>query len=237
MHPRILALLAVCLALPAFADDAVRPGPIAVRESVERSRAEYKALHPTVTKKQAAHKVDEEVQQARARLGQAYKLRNPKQRAAALKAANDEIAALVGEANAIVKDYKQADRNRLMPLKLNGIGVGDVGRLTEKNKSVEGLSYDHRFIRCLKVLGKNELLAVLEYREPAATDGSGGEPQLVQSPQFILKGIPVSASSEQQLLTGVYDVVVSAQQEYAEPDGEPRNLLVLEVFNPDQPFR
>jgi hypothetical protein len=227
-----IVVLASVGALPAQ-----RPGPIEVREAVERSRAEYKALHPPVSQKEAAHKVDEEVQVARAKLGQAYKIRSPKQRAAAMKEANKEIAALVAEANAIVKDYKPEDRHRLMPLQLGGIAVGSVGRLTEKGSSADGLGYEHRFVRCIKVLNKDEMIAVLEYREAAPKDDPDSRPEKIESSRFILKGIPVSASTEKQLLTGVYDVVVTAQQDYSEPDGEPMQFYVLEVFDPDKPFR
>jgi hypothetical protein len=216
---------------------AQRPGPIEVREAVERSRAEYKALHPPVSRKEAARKVDEEVQQARAKLGRAYKIRSPKQRAAAIKDANDEIAALVAEANAIVKDYQPEDRHRLMPLKLGGIAIGSVGRLTEKGQSADGLGYEHRFVRCVKAINKDEMIAVLEHREPALKDDPDSEPQKIESSRFILKGIPVTASTEKQLLTGVYDVVVTGQQEYSEADGQSMQLYVLEVFNPDKPFR
>lgn len=216
---------------------AQRPGPIEVREAVERSRAEYKALHPPVSQKEAAHKVDEEVQQARARLGQAYRIRSPKQKAAAIKKANDEIAALVAEANAIVKDYKPEDRNRLMPLQLNAIAIGSVGRLTEKGQSADEIGYEHRFVRCVKVLNKDEMLAILEYREAAPKDDPDTRPEKFESSRFILKGLPVTASTEKQLLTGVYDVVVTGQQEYSEPDCEPMQLFVLEVFNPDKAFR
>ena len=217
--------------------NAQRPGPIEVREAVERSRAEYKALHPPVSQKEAAHKVDEEVQIARAKLGRAYKIRSPKQKAAAIKEANDEIAALVAEANAIVKDYKPEDRNRLMPLQLNAIAIGSVGRLTEKNVLADGLGYDHRFVRCIKVLGKDEMIAILEYREAAPKDDPDKRPEKFESPRFILKGIPVTAATEKQQLSGVYDVVVTGQQEYAEGEAEPMQLYVLEVFNPDKPFR
>lgn len=217
---------------------AERPGPIEVREAVERSKAEYKALHPTVTRKQAAKQVEEDAQRARSKLAEARRIRNPKQRAALLKEANDELAALVSEADAIVKDYKPEDRNRLMPLQLGSVSVGTVGRLTEKHQSADGIGDEHRFIRCLKALDKTEMLAVLEHREPAASGESSGEPQPVQSSQFILKGIPVSVKSENQLIPGVFDVVVTGQQDYAESeDASPRTLYVLEVFNPDQPFR
>src|SRR5262245_16536214 len=98
MRFRRAITVAIALLASVGALRAERPGPIEVREAVERSRAEYKALHPPVTKKEAARKVDDDVQAARAKLGQAYKIRSPKQRAAAIRKANDEIAALVGEA-------------------------------------------------------------------------------------------------------------------------------------------
>lgn len=237
MFCRVLMAPMVLLAMTAAVQGAERPTAIEVRDAVERSRAEYRELHPPVSKAQAQRKVEEDVQRARDKLRQARRIRNPRQRVAALKKANDEIAALVDEASGIVRDYQPEDRNRLMPLKMSGVAVGAVGRLTEKNSKPDGIGYEHRVVRCVKVLDKTEMLAVIEHREADATDAGDSVPQPSESPKFLLKGIAASAAMEQQVLPGVYDVVVTGEQTYEDADGETRTVWVLEVFNPDQTFR
>lgn len=234
---RILTLTAVTLLLVGAAPDesSDRPTGIEVRDAVAQSIAEYKELHPTVTQAEAKAKVNNEVQQARAKLAAASRIRSPKQRAAALKAANAEIEALVAEANAIVKDYRQEDRNRLMPLQLKALSIGMVGRLTEQNQSADGIGYEHRFVRCLKPIDKTEMLAQLEYQETSASGDAGDEPLKKTSPKFMLKG--VAAATENQLLKGVYDVVVTGEYSYEDDSGENQTVYVLEVFDPNKPFQ
>ena len=238
MGCRCLSLftLALLLAGAAPEPEPTRPTGLEVRDAVQQSIAEYKDLHPPVTQAQAKLKVEREVQEVRARLGTAYNIRSPKKRAAAIKKANDELEALVAEASAIVKDYRPEDRNRLMPLQLQSLAIGMVGRLTEKNQTAEGLGYEHRFVRCLKAVDKTAMLVQLEFHE-APTQDSESEPQLVKSPTFLLKGVQATAATENQLLNGVYDVVVTGQYSYDDDQGESRTVYVLEVFDPSKPFQ
>jgi len=236
---RLLSLSAMVLLLAGAAPEpeTARPTALDVRDAVRQSIEEYKELHPPVTKAQAQLKVEREVQVVRARLGAAYNIRSPKQRAAAIKKANDELEALVAEASAIVKDYRPEDRNRLMPLQIRSLAIGMVGRLTEKTQTADGLGYEHRFVRCLTAVDKMEMLAQLEYQEPASTGGSDGKPQNVTSPKFLLKGVQATAATENQLLKGVYDVVVTGEYSYEDENGDSQSVYVLEVFDPNKPFQ
>jgi hypothetical protein len=153
MYCRWPVLPVVVFAVTAAVQGAERPTAIEVRDAVERSRAEYRELHPPVSKAQAQRKVEEDVQRARAKLGQARKIRNPQQRAAALKKANDEIAALGQQIDR--EDYPE-DRDRLIPLKM---------AVSRNCGAAEKIS-QHRLRRVVRCVAsdKTEMLAVIEHQ-------------------------------------------------------------------------
>jgi hypothetical protein len=81
------------------------------------------------------------------------------------------------------------------------------------------------------------MLAQLEYQEASASGAAGDEPQKLTSPKFMLKGLAASAATENQLLKGVYDVVVTGEYSYEDDAGENQTVYVLEVFDPNKPFQ
>ncbi|MBL8850602.1 MAG: hypothetical protein JNG89_13060, partial [Planctomycetaceae bacterium] len=66
---------------------------------------------------------------------------------------------------------------------------------------------------------------------------TGSDEQLIKSRTFLLKGVQVTAATENQLLKGVYDVVVTGEHSYEDENGESQTVYVLEVFDPSKPFQ
>lgn len=186
--------------------------------------------HPPLTKEQAVEEAERDLQKTRSRLNSARRQKSASRRATELVKVNSEIAEATARLKEVRKSYVPESTTRLMPFVFKDIEIGKVGRIADQA--------DQRNVFCVQILEPNEMLAYIRsfVQVGVATSRSSGAKE-VESPMFILKGSDTTKVAEGQQLQTAHDVVVTGQETYEDTQGATHTVFVVEVFDPDQPFK
>lgn len=213
----LAVVLAAMVALPLWATE--RPSAEQVAMAVEASRAEYLETNRPPTQAERIAQLEEEIAALRVAMADAVAKANTRaKKRATSRDYTQRIAEKQQELRRTRASYSPPEITpQLMPLEPTAVGV--VGRL-------------NRNVVCDQILDADRFLG---HWMDIHAEVPGAETAEIR--QFLFVGFETAKRTEGKPFGVTENIVVSGQFQFTDTEGAMRTVFVLEVFDPDKPFK